>query len=82
MNDATETFEDRHARHKANFEKVQPEGNWKLPIDKVLPTLINEERKAISEAVIYFCGCVPSFTDFENGTTRVTAIGYYKAVGA
>lgn len=62
------------------FNKVCNKDNWKLPIDAMIE---RSEEEIIREAVIYFTGCEPSFQHVPgSGKSRVTAVGYYNAVGA
>ena len=62
------------------FELVRPKPNWKYNINKVLPK--DTDIKLIEEAIIYRCGCCADFETLKNGKIRVTAVGYYIAVGA
>jgi hypothetical protein len=69
------------------FDRVKDRENWKMPIDKsVAGTLSAADQSMIAAAVVFYAGCVPSFR-VEGGLcgayfTRVTAAGYYAAVGA
>lgn len=76
------SYEAQLAIHTAEFAKVEPKDNWKDPIDTTIATPTAEEQAAITDAVIYFCGCVPEFYPTKDGKTRVIAEGYYNAVGA
>jgi hypothetical protein len=78
----TQTYEQELARHTVAFDKVKPTPNWKMPISQIIPTPSPDELRAISDAVFWFCGCPTNFATLPNGKTRVTAIGYYNAVGA
>jgi len=74
------------AELKATFELVENKNNWKMPIDKEV-WLSALEVNAVYNAVIFFAGCAPKFTCIKCGIDgknlyRVTAPGYYKAVGA
>jgi hypothetical protein len=69
------------------FDRVKDRENWKMPIDKSLAGELGAaDRSAIEAAVVFYAGCVPTFK-VEGGLcgamfTRVTAPGYYVAVGA
>ena len=65
---------------------VDPE-NWKNPIDVVVDVPKDKsERKLfvdlITNAVIFFCGCVPEILTLEDYKVRVRAAGYYMSVGS
>jgi len=62
------------------FELVKPKPNWKYDINTILPK--GTDIRLIEDAIIYFCGCGADFETLPNGKIRVTAIGYYMAVGA
>ena len=51
-----------------------------MPIDA---TIEGDDSDVVSQAIIYFAGCAPSFEPI-HGTERlrVRAVGYYQAVGA
>lgn len=68
----------------AAFALVEDSTNWKNPIDRV----VNVEAvravggiPMITEAVVFYAGCIPSFDRVPEGY-RVQAIGYFRAVGA
>jgi hypothetical protein len=68
------------------FNRVCDIFNWKRPIDQVIE-LNDAEMALIREAIIFFTGSVPTFTPMLGGKLpkcryRVTAAGYYAAVGA
>jgi hypothetical protein len=63
----------------AAFDLVADKGNWKLAIDKTVRW--NIDRELITDAVVHFTGSVPGFT-ITGAWLRVTAAGYYAAVGA
>lgn len=64
------------------FDLVADASNWKNPIDCTLPGIVAKcDREAIAAAVVFYAGCSPEFTGTKQGL-RVTAPGYYKAVGA
>jgi len=72
------------------FNLVVNKTNWKYPVDARV-ILTPEQRNLVTEAVIFFAGCVPTFEPqgpvFESFNQlvceyRVRAVGYYNAVGA
>jgi hypothetical protein len=63
------------------FDKVANKENWKMPIDATV-ALTDAEIAILTDAVIFYAGCVPSVTKLGNGRYRVQAEGYYNAVGA
>ena len=69
------------------FALIQPKGHWKNPIDAechtgVMPTMSAREVAAVHQAVIFFTGSVPEITHLGNFRCRVTAAGYFAAIGA
>ncbi len=66
----------------AAFDLVADPTNWKNRIDAVILTTDVAELALISEAVTFFAGCVPTFTNVACNRTHVRAKGYYAAVGA
>lgn len=65
------------------FGKVRTAGNWKLPIDKVIPAPAGEEWALISEAVSYYTGSFADCQPSDDGkAVRVTAAGYYACIGS
>jgi hypothetical protein len=73
------------AELKDAFDRVCDLTNWKNPINRVLiGTLSKRDRAAIECAVVFYAGCNASFafTPGARPSTRVTAVGYYVAVGA
>jgi hypothetical protein len=70
----------------AAFNRSAPTPNWKTAIDATLD--LNDFEMAVTrEAVVFFAGCVPTFTPKVGATLprcryRVQAVGYYAAVGA
>jgi len=66
-------YEEAQARLTAAFEVVCEPGDWRAPIDAVIPP--GNSLPLIAEAIIHFTGTVPRF--FRVGTTyRVKAAGY------
>lgn len=71
---------DEIARMQAAFTKVQNPMNWKLEINAVIAI---EDREITARAITFYTGSVARFSGSgTNGTLRVRAKGYYKAVGA
>ena len=66
---------------KAAFDQVANDANWKLPVNAIV--VADEfELAMIKEAVVFFTGSVAKFKPLAGGRFRVTASGYYRAVGA
>ncbi len=53
--------------------------HWKYPIDAIIPK--GSDMELFTEAIINQCGCCPDFKVLKDGRIRVTAIGYFNAVG-
>jgi hypothetical protein len=66
---------------RIRFSRVENPTNWKLPVDKIFAEISEEERRITSEAITHFAGCVATWTQVGAGW-RVTAVGYYAAIGA
>src|SRR5262245_44728559 len=69
------------------FDRVADKANWKNPVDAVIDISGDAEMAMIREAVIFFTGSVPKFAPRKGAKLpgcryRVTARGYYLAVGA
>lgn len=62
------------------FRSVQDKENWKYPVDAVVPG--DSDTRLISDAVVFFTGSLPELIPLPDGKIRVTAIGYYNAVGS
>jgi len=74
---------ERLAELQAAFNRVAPVDNWKTAIDTTLPgTLSMTDIFLIRAAVTWFTGSVASFEYLPSGEIRVTAAGYYAAIGA
>jgi hypothetical protein len=76
----------RGTLHKA-FARVENREHWKNPVDAVIDIKNDREKALIAEAVVFYTGSVATFTPMVGGTLpgcryRVTAIGYFAAVGA
>ena len=67
----------------AAFQRVQNRRNWKNRVNAVITIENDEEMRLITHAVIHFTGSVPSFVEVDGKQRyRVTADGYYEAIGA
>jgi hypothetical protein len=66
---------------RAIFERVENKENWKLPIDATIE-LDTANKLLLDEAIIFFTGSVPHFHKLAGGKYRITADGYYMAIGA
>lgn len=64
---------------KAAFEKVQDATNWKNPICAAISV---DDIDVVTEAVIFYAGCRPTFVPINKARVRCEAAGYYLAVGA
>lgn len=68
------------------FARVENRQNWKLAIDAVVDVANDRDLLTLREAVVFFTGSIPTFTPVGGALPgcryRVTAIGYYAAVGA
>jgi hypothetical protein len=61
------------------FEAVQNADHWKNPVE----AFVREgARNRTAEAVVFFTGSVARFEKAAEGWLRVTADGYYLAIGA
>lgn len=65
---------------RAAFDKVKNKRNWKNPINKVISA--DEDQRAISAAISWFCGSPCEFETLKSGQVRVTAAGYYACIGS
>lgn len=73
--------------YKPFFDLVADKANWKKPIDAMVDAPSGKEdrelfKKLISQAVIFYAGCVPLIVDLGDKQIGVKAVGYYEAVGA
>lgn len=64
--------------HRA-FDMVKNRTNWKEPINAVIA---ESDLDIVTEAVIYFTGCLIDVWPYKEGRVRVTAAGYYAQIGA
>lgn len=64
------------------FTRVADKANWKNPIDAVVALHSDFEMLTLREAVIFHTGSVPRIDALGRNRYRVTAVGYYVAVGA
>lgn len=64
------------------FKLVADKSNWKNRID-ALVVLTEDQMHLVHDAVIFFTGSVPHFQPLQiRNNYRVTAAGYYSAIGA
>jgi hypothetical protein len=61
------------------FDLVAPKPNWKAEIDAVIP---REKRDVVAAAIEHFTGSEAEFQCAGDEHLRVTADGYFRAVGA
>ncbi len=61
------------------FSWVQDRTNWKLPVHAIIEP---KDRLVVEEAIVFFTGSVPRFTELPGGQLYVQAAGYYEAIGA
>lgn len=66
---------------KEQFDRVADKQHWKNPIDATV-SLTPRERAVLCEAVVFFTGSVPTVEKVGFGVYRITAAGYFAAVGA
>lgn len=65
------------------FRKVSNKEHWKYPVRCTLPAETSEhDVLMIEEAVAFFTGSIAICHRFKNGKVRVTADGYFRAIGA
>lgn len=68
------------------FDRVKNKEHWKLPIRCTIDYKDEDDIDLIRESVIYFTGSVPDIDvrELKNGKKRVkvSAVGYYIAIGA
>lgn len=65
------------------FNRVANADNWKLAIDATVSLANDHELFGMYEAVVFFAGCHATIrTAGGRNRYRVTAVGYYTAVGA
>lgn len=68
---------------KASFDLVCDKTNWKLPISAILPG--DSPKAALDQlafAITFYTGSVATISKTKSGKLKVTAPGYYNAVGA
>ncbi len=53
-----------------------------MPIDATVESLNDVQKSLLTDAIIFYAGCAPTFHNLPNGNVRITAVGYYEAVGA
>jgi len=69
------------------FRRVEDRAHWKNPVNAVVDVANDYDRALLHEAIVFFTGSLPTFTVVPGGTLpgcryRVTAAGYYAAIGA
>ena len=68
------------------FDRVKNKEHWKLPIRCTIDYKDEDDIDLIRESIIYFTGSVPDIDvrELKNGKKRVkvSAVGYYIAIGA
>lgn len=69
----------RQAERDSWFKKIQPAGNWKLPISARIDPADFEQ---CSQACIWFTGAPLERHQVSTGQLWVTAPGYYATIGA
>ena len=74
-------FDVFQAKASGAFWRVSDPDNWKVAVDSVIACPA-ASLGFILEAVVFFTGSVPSVEVVGRGRYRVTAIGYYAAIGA
>jgi len=82
---STETRTPENIKYKPMFDLVAPKDNWKNPINALVEPMdlveLGITKKDLSDAVEFFTGA-PAVIVREGSKYRVTAPGYYIAVGA
>lgn len=63
------------------WDLVKPEGNWKDPIDAIVPPNLATAVE-INRAVLFFAGGEPNIRSGQGGCYVVTGAGYYSWIGA
>jgi hypothetical protein len=63
----------------AAFDLVKNRGNWKLPIDAVVPA--SADTRLIADACLHYAGSPVDFQPVKGGL-RVTGAGYYACIGS
>jgi hypothetical protein len=64
------------------FNKVADPKNWKNRVNRIVTVADDAERDLIAQSVIHFTGSVAEFVEIGDNKYRVTADGYYAAIGA
>jgi hypothetical protein len=73
---------------RAVFNLVADKNNWKNPIDSTVVLGGDLTKALVHEAIVFFTGSVPTFRKISDASAaykswyRVTAPGYYSAVGS
>lgn len=69
-----------HDQLSAALDLVRTPGDWKMPIDAVIPA--DADRDLIDSAITYFTGSSAEFTELPGSRLRVQAAGYYRSIGS
>lgn len=73
-------YEVAQRERDAHFKKIQPPGNWKLPIYAVIDAEAVDDCNA---AAIWFTGAGVEVCDrLDGGKVRVRGPGYYNTIGS
>lgn len=64
---------------RAAFALVKPAGNWKMPVDAVIPA--GTDHRLIEDAILFYTGGMAEFQR-QGESWRVTAPGYYHCIGS
>ncbi len=65
---------------RAAFALVKTPGNWKLPIDAIVPG--DADTRLIDNAVVYYTGGLAEIIPQADGTLRAVSGGYYANIGS
>lgn len=76
-----EEYEENQAYRLSVFDRIRPEGDWKMLISADIPMAVFEE---CNRACIWFTGSVLSIDagPDQDGYVQVSAPGYYETVGS
>lgn len=64
------------------FHMVEPRDNWKSPIDAVVYIWDDRTLAALEYAITFFTGSVATVERLGSHHYRISAAGYYAAIGA
>lgn len=81
-----EHFGRTEAELRLAFAAVMDETNWKYPMERAFDRLRPEEVALVSDAAIFYAGCVPEVIPNREHPSEhavvVVAEGYYSAIGS